>query len=107
MAKTLAEIQRQIATLKREAERIRETEVAEVIARIKQAIRHYGLSAKDLGFGGAGSSKRSASHTSVRRAGAAKYRDPATGMTWTGRGRRPQWFIDAIAKGKAPEDLAI
>lgn len=107
MAKTLAAIQQQIETLKREAKQIRETEVAEVIARIKHAIHHYGLTPRDLGFGSAGLSKRTATRTSGRRAGAAKYKDPTSGSTWTGRGRRPQWFVEALAQGKAPEDFAV
>ena len=31
--------------------------------------------------------------------------DPS--VTWTGRGRQPQWFRDALAAGKTEEDLAI
>jgi DNA-binding protein H-NS len=27
-------------------------------------------------------------------------------QTWSGRGRQPQWFKDAIAGGRVPEDLA-
>ena len=28
-------------------------------------------------------------------------------QTWSGRGRRPGWFLDAISTGKTKEDLAI
>jgi DNA-binding protein H-NS len=28
-------------------------------------------------------------------------------VTWSGRGRKPKWFSDAVAKGKKPEDMAI
>jgi DNA-binding protein H-NS len=39
---------------------------------------------------------------------AAKYRNPADkSQTWSGRGRQPIWYKDAIAAGKSPEDLAI
>ncbi len=31
--------------------------------------------------------------------------DPA--QTWTGRGRRPRWLEEALAKGKSLDDLAI
>ena len=38
----------------------------------------------------------------------AKYANPANKSdTWSGRGRKPRWFIEALAKGKKPEDLAI
>jgi DNA-binding protein H-NS len=49
--------------------------------------------------------------TSVQRKRApatAKYANPANKSdTWSGRGRKPRWFIDALAKGKKPEDLAV
>ena len=38
----------------------------------------------------------------------AKYRHPANeGITWSGRGRRPLWFVAALEAGKSPEDLAV
>jgi DNA-binding protein H-NS len=37
----------------------------------------------------------------------AKYRNPDNPQqTWTGRGRQPQWFKDAVAGGRAPKELA-
>ena len=39
---------------------------------------------------------------------AAKYRHPENpSLTWSGRGRKPQWFVDALAGGKMAEDLAL
>lgn len=104
MAQSLAQIQKQIETLKRQAEQIRKAEVADVIARIKEAIRFYELTAKDLGLTGASSAAKPAGR---KGRGRAQYADPATGRTWTGHGRKPQWFIDAVASGKSPQDLAI
>ena len=38
----------------------------------------------------------------------AKYANPANKAdTWSGRGRKPRWFSEALAKGKKPEDLAV
>lgn len=38
----------------------------------------------------------------------AKYRHPENAdLTWTGRGRQPQWFKDAIESGTDPDDLLI
>lgn len=40
--------------------------------------------------------------------GVPKYRNPAdASQTWTGRGKRPGWYNNAIKKGKKPEDLEI
>lgn len=37
-----------------------------------------------------------------------KYANPLNGdETWTGRGRKPTWFLEAVASGKQPEDMAI
>jgi DNA-binding protein H-NS len=38
----------------------------------------------------------------------AKYRNPENPTEiWSGLGRRPVWFIAALAAGKKPDDLAI
>jgi DNA-binding protein H-NS len=39
---------------------------------------------------------------------APKYANPADpSQTWTGRGRKPLWVVDALASGKSLDDLAI
>ena len=39
---------------------------------------------------------------------AAKYRHPENpALTWSGRGRKPQWFMEAQETGKTVSDLAI
>jgi len=38
--------------------------------------------------------------------GAAQYRNPSdNAQTWTGRGRKPKWVIDALSNGKNLGDL--
>lgn len=38
----------------------------------------------------------------------AKYRDPNNAEnTWSGRGRRPQWVVEALGRGKKLDDLSI
>lgn len=113
MPKSLTQIQKAIDRLQAEADALRKKEAGSVIARIKEAISHYNLTPQDL-FGGQGAAaKRKPSRPAgvrkgpkgKKRAGVVKYRDDQ-GNTWTGHGRRPQWFIDAVASGKRPEDLA-
>ncbi|WFE77184.1 H-NS histone family protein [Roseinatronobacter sp. S2] len=37
-----------------------------------------------------------------------KYRHPENpALTWSGRGRKPLWFVEALSAGKAAEDMAI
>ena len=39
---------------------------------------------------------------------AAKSRHPDNSdLTWSGRGRKPLWFVAAIESGKSPEDMAV
>ena len=101
MKKTLAAIEAEIARLKGMADKIYKDEVAGVIDRMRTAIDHYGLTAADLGFGaGAGARKTKAYAAGAATktgliAGVAKYRDPATGKTWTGRGKPPAWIAGA------------
>lgn len=43
----------------------------------------------------------------TRKSVAAKYRHPATGETWSGRGRPPHWLADEVAKGKKREEFLV
>jgi DNA-binding protein H-NS len=101
---TYTSITREIAALQAQAEAIKKKEAAEVIARIKDAIAQYDLTAKDLGFGGGRGASKSARLS--RTAAAGGYAD-GQGNTWSGHGRRPQWFLEAIAAGKTPEELKV
>jgi DNA-binding protein H-NS len=106
MAKTYADIQKEITALQRAAESLRQKEVAGVIDRIKVAIATYQLTARDLGLAGkpaAAPSKRK-TRKPGKPAPVVRYRDDA-GHTWSGRGRRPGWFTAALAAGKKAEDL--
>lgn len=107
MAKTYQEIQKQIAKLQQEAEVLRQKELQEVIARIREAINHYGITSDDL-FVDAGKKHAPvrAKRPAAKKVSAPKYRDEA-GNTWSGRGKRPGWFKEAIAAGKNPEELLV
>ena len=112
---TLAALNAQIAKLQAQAEALRAKEVAGVVARIREAIVHYGLTAADLGLGSAKSKapkgaavtatpKRKAKPAGKRAARTIKFAD-GKGGTWSGIGKRPNWFKDALAAGRKPEDL--
>jgi DNA-binding protein H-NS len=116
MAKTYQQIQSQIKALEREAEALREREVRDVVGRIKEAIRVYGLTARDLGFGGARAASaargkavavEAAPRKDVKKGKVpVKFRD-GTGNTWTGRGSRPRWLRAAIEAGRKLEEFAV
>lgn len=94
------ELQDQIAELQRKAEEVRKQEIASVIAEIKSKMADFGITLSDLGAPGKGrkGGKKPAAP------GTYKYRNPATGETWTGRGRKPQWLVNALTAGKNQED---
>lgn len=115
MAKTFQQIQKQIEALTREAQDLRKKEIADVVARIKQAIAVYGLTAQDLGLTGAARGRppkakapaaAPAPKAAKTRKVKVKYRDGA-GNTWTGRGSRPRWLRDAIDAGKSIESFLV
>jgi DNA-binding protein H-NS len=57
----------------------------------------------------AGNAKKAVRKTKARRARkapVAKYKDAVTGKTWSGRGRKPGWFVNALAEGKSLESMA-
>jgi len=115
---TLAQLNAQIAALQSQADVLRKKEMAEVIAKVKEAIRHYGLSAADLGFGKSPAGKRNPfpaalgdkpgnktrNSTAKPAAKKVKFEDDQ-GQTWGGVGKRPDWFKAALASGKTAEDL--
>lgn len=69
---------------------------------MEKVAKEYGLSVDDV----VGGAPKKATRT--RSKGNAKYRNPDnTSQTWTGKGRQPQWFKDALSKGKSPDDLAV
>jgi DNA-binding protein H-NS len=43
----------------------------------------------------------------TRRKPDAKYKDPVSGKTWTGRGKLPVWMKEPIAKGISKETFAL
>ncbi len=110
MAKTYAQLTQQIEALKSRAEAIRQREKAGVVARIRHAIAIYGLTAHDLGLGGAAVDSDARVAPSGPKAGAPKsatpkYRDEA-GNTWGGRGPRPGWLRAGLASGRSLESFA-
>lgn len=112
MTKTYLQVMKQIEGLQAEADKLRQKEVKGVIARIRQAIDHYGLTAADLKLGGSAkpATARKARKAVVAKpagaAGSVKYRDD-TGRVWGGRGPRPKWLREAIIGGRKLEEFKV
>jgi DNA-binding protein H-NS len=73
--------------------------------RKKEALAELEDKARSLGFS---LSELTGATVSRKRAPASvKYANPANrAETWSGRGRKPRWFAEALASGKTPEDLS-
>ncbi len=66
----------------------------------KMAKEQVGMSAEEVLFYGKRKSKKTV--------GEPKYANPNDpSQTWTGRGKRPSWYNDAIDSGKKPEQMLI
>lgn len=92
------ELKAQADELMRRAEEARLAELEIVLQEIRARVAEYGLTPKQI-FG----RQRTAGSAVRRRAAVApKYRDPSTGVTWSGRGREPVWI-----KGKRRERFLI
>ncbi|HRH16608.1 MAG TPA: H-NS histone family protein [Aquabacterium sp.] len=95
-------LEKQAAELEKALAEARRHERAGVISQIKTLMSEHGLTVADLG-GKAGK----APSASAGRKVAPKYKNKATGETWTGRGLQPKWVQAAVASGKKLEDFAI
>ena len=66
----------------------RKTDVADAVQKIKGLIEAFGLTQDDVFPAAKQKQKRETGSV------APKYRDPATGQTWSGRGKPPNWIKD-------------
>ena len=89
MQLTYAELVAQRRELDEKIEAIRKEEQSSAISKIREMVADNGLTVEDI-FGRSAKARSSSSGTTV----APKYRDPATGQTWTGRGKPPKWIAD-------------
>lgn len=99
---TLAAINKKIEQLRKQADALLQTGRREAIVKARDLIEKFALTADDLGLGkavkrGRASVAKKAARTA---AGTPKYRDPATGKTWTGVGRAPAWIAAAKDRSK-------
>lgn len=88
--------------LEAKLEQMRVEEVAGVIEKIRGLMATYGLTEEDIApKRRRGRPAKSGGSTAVKAALPAKYLDPRTGKTWSGRGRAPAWL------GKNPKRFMI
>lgn len=93
---TYQEYKQQIAELENLAEVARKNEIAAAKDKIGSIMRDFNLTLADLGHITKVKVAKNRSPVPI------KYRDDATGETWTGRGRAPKWL-----HGKDKNDYVV
>jgi DNA-binding protein H-NS len=88
---SLATLIAQREALDKQIAETRKQEISDAIKQVKALVAEYGLSASDV-FPSSNGVKAMKAAATGRGKVAPKYRDPATGNTWTGRGRTPLWL---------------
>lgn len=88
MSLSYKELLQKREALELEIAQARQNEIASAVNRVRELVAEFGLTVQDI-FPGRATKSMSAKPVSKV---AAKYRDPATGQTWTGRGKAPKWI---------------
>ena len=115
------ELKLQAEDLMCQAEAARKAEIAAALAEIKSKMSTYGITLADLGGKSRAAKGRKAKAAKTakvakgakakvakpRKPVAAKYRNAATGESWSGRGRVPTWLAAELAKGRKREEFAV
>lgn len=99
MTASYKELLAQREALEQAIAQARQSEIASAVAKVRELVAEYELTVQDVFPGRAGKSAAPKATSKV----AAKYRDAATGQTWTGRGKAPKWIE---GKDRAPYVIA-
>jgi DNA-binding protein H-NS len=99
---SLQELLAQKAEIEKKIVETQRAERAEAIAKVKALMAEHGLTLADLSTRTAAAPKAAAS-----RKAPVKYRNPATGDTWSGRGLQPKWLRAELAAGRQLSDFAV
>jgi len=97
---SVSELMAQKAAIEQQIIEVQRAERSGAVAKVRALMAEHGLSLSDL-------STKSATPKRTGAKVAAKYRDAATGSTWSGRGLQPKWLKQALASGKKISDFAI
>ncbi|OLL31145.1 hypothetical protein BTH42_13110 [Burkholderia sp. SRS-W-2-2016] len=98
---TLASIQAKIAKLQAQKAALAAKDSAQVIGKIRSLMEQHALTIADIEASvGKRRGRKPAASAPVQEVAAAKYVDPKTGATWSGRGRAPAWIAAAKDRSK-------
>ena len=103
---TIKELIAQKEALEQQIEKVTSESRSKAIEQVRALMAENGLSVSDLGGNGSAKNTKKAKPGSGAKV-AAKYRNTATGESWSGRGLQPRWLKAALAGGKKIEDFAV
>jgi DNA-binding protein H-NS len=98
MTTSYKELLQQREALEQAIANARAHELSEAVRRARELVAEFGLTVQDVFPSGRANGKTTGKSSTGNKV-AAKYRDPATGQTWTGRGKAPKW-IDGQDRAK-------
>jgi DNA-binding protein H-NS len=93
-----AELKAQAEELLRQAETLRAETRSSVLLDVKESVAEWNFSANELGLKLGLVEKRKS---------VAKFKDPVSGKTWSGRGRAPDWFNLRLSEGTDRAELLV
>jgi len=102
---TLNELLAQKAALEKQIMDAQREERASAVAQVKALMSQYGLTLADLGARSVPAAPPPKKPTGGKVP--VKYRDPATGDSWSGRGLQPKWLKAALAGGRSLSDFSV
>lgn len=88
---SLKELIAKKSALDKQIAEARQREVKDAIANVRAIVAEFQLAVTDV-FPKPGAKAKRAKRAGPTVAAPAKYRDPETGKTWSGRGRAPKWI---------------
>ena len=108
---SVADLDQVIAEAQRQREARRESGKMELVEEFRAKAAEMGLSLEELLRSPASTGRPTAKARQAKKGAsaaspAAKYRNPETGETWSGRGRMPKWLALAEGQGRRREEFA-
>lgn len=108
----IAEAEAKVAELRQKLHIRKSEERGQAITTIKELVKLHALTAQDLGMSQTKTKSASKPTSKTTRSDkgvpvAAKYKDPASGSTWSGRGRAPVWLATLVSGGRSKNDYLI
>ncbi|HCN70719.1 MAG: DNA-binding protein [Pusillimonas sp.] len=109
-------IEKEIQKLQKQAEALKAKQRTPVIKDIVRKMREYDITPDEIikTFSKTKETGKRAANGAASGAGnkprgivPAKYRNPQTGATWTGRGKAPRWISEAEAQGQSRDTFLI